>query len=194
MQRRCGMVWGRAILAATTNKRMIAPARTMAAAQQSTAAIFRSIPAHNAIVIMQTTQTLCHKQRKRDNTNNASVILLCPESQNNGIVISRFCKQVFVTFRNISSAYLSHKCSLYSAFVLCDTSGLALVRLYYSTPVLLCGYEHMPICAYEHRSICGYAHRRISSLCVKPHGKIDQGSRYDPSRTLDTKPAGSKIS
>ena len=166
----------------------------MNTAQQSTAEIFRNIPAHNTIVIMQTTQTLCHKQRKRDNTNNASVVLLCPESRNNGIVISRFCKQVFVTFRNISSAYLSHKCSLYSTFVLRDTLRLALVRLYYSTPVLLCGYEHMPICAYEHRSICGYAHKRISSLCVKPHGKIDQGPRYAPSRTLDTKPAGSKIS
>jgi len=128
-------------------QKMIAHTRTMAAAKQSTAATLRNIPAHNAIVIMQTTQTLYHKQRKRDITNNASVILLCPESRNNGIVILRFCKQVFVTFRNISSAYLSHKCGLYSTFVLCDTSGLALVRLCYSTPVLLCGYEHMRVCA-----------------------------------------------
>ena len=56
------------------------------------------------------------------------------------------------------------------------------VRLYY--------YAAMSICRYAHMSICGYAHRRISSLCVKPHGKIDQGPRYAPSRTLDTKPAG----
>jgi hypothetical protein len=43
MQRRCGMVWGRAILAATTNKKMNAHARTMAPAKQSTAATFRNI-------------------------------------------------------------------------------------------------------------------------------------------------------
>ena len=43
MQRRCEMVWGRAILAATTNKKMNAHARTMAPAKQSTAATFRNI-------------------------------------------------------------------------------------------------------------------------------------------------------
>jgi len=37
------MVWGRAILAATTNKKMNARARTMAPAKQSTAATFRNI-------------------------------------------------------------------------------------------------------------------------------------------------------
>ena len=43
MQRRCGMICGRAILAATTNKKMNAPASTMAPAKQSTAATFRNI-------------------------------------------------------------------------------------------------------------------------------------------------------
>jgi hypothetical protein len=42
MQRRCGMVWGRAILAATTNKKMNAPARIMAPAKQSSAATIRN--------------------------------------------------------------------------------------------------------------------------------------------------------
>jgi hypothetical protein len=67
MQQRCGMVRGRAILATTTNKEMNVRARTISPAKQSTAATFRNIPAHNTIVIMQTTQALCHKQRKRDN-------------------------------------------------------------------------------------------------------------------------------
>jgi hypothetical protein len=57
-----------------------------------------------------------------------------------------------------------------------------IVRLYY--------YARMRISPYRYMTICGYAHRRISSLCVKPHGKIDQGPRYAPSRTLDTKLAG----
>jgi hypothetical protein len=43
MQRRCEMVSGRAILAATTNKKMNARTRTMAPAKQSTAATFCNI-------------------------------------------------------------------------------------------------------------------------------------------------------
>ncbi len=143
MQRRCGMVWGRAILSATTNKRMIAHARTISPANQSTAATFRNIPAHNAIVIMQTTQTAFHKQRKRDNANNASMIMV-KHRAHNAIVISQSRGQAFVTFCNISSAYLSYKASLCSTFVLCATSELAQVRLYYSTPVLF-----MSVCAYN---------------------------------------------
>jgi hypothetical protein len=48
-------------------QKMNAHARTISPAKQSTAATSRNIPAHNAIVIMQTTQALWHKQRKRDN-------------------------------------------------------------------------------------------------------------------------------
>lgn len=155
MQRRCEMVWGRAILSATTNKRMIAHARTISPAKQSTAATFRNIPAHNAIVIMQTTQTAFHKQHKRDNANNTSVIMANCRAHN-AIVISRSHRQAFVTKRNIDSAYLSYRRSLYSTFVLCDTSGLALVRLYYSMPVLLCGYAHTTISAYAHMRIKTY--------------------------------------
>jgi hypothetical protein len=135
-------------------QKMNAHARTIAPAKQSTAATFRNIPAHNAIVIMQTTQAAFHKQRKRDNANNASVILLCTESRNNGIVILRFRRQAFVAFRNISSACLSYKVSLCSTFVLCDTSELALVRMYYSTPVLLCGYDVGVILLYRYMIIC----------------------------------------
>jgi hypothetical protein len=127
---------------------------TMKAPNNQSPQYFATIRPHNAIVIMQTTQALWHKQRKRDNANNVSVILLCTESRNNGIVILRFCRQVFVTFRNISSAYLSYKVSLCSTFVLCDTSELALVRMYYSTPVLLCLYAHMRISPYRYMSIC----------------------------------------
>lgn len=141
---------------------MIARTRTIPAAKRSSAATFRNIPAHNAIVIIQTTHTVFHKQRKRNNANNASVVLLCSLSRNNGIVISRSRSQVFVTFRNISSAYLSHKAGL-------------LVQVYYSTGVLLCAYADMRIQRYGDMIICGYAHRRITPLCVKPHGKIRLG-------------------
>jgi len=157
MQQRCGMVWGCAILAATTNKKMNAHARTMAPTKQSTAEIFRNIPAHNAIVIMQTMQTLCHKQRKRDNTNNASVIMVKHRAYN-VIVISRFCGQAFVTFRNISSAYLSHKAGLYS------------------TPVLLCLYAHMRISPYRYMIICALPHNENDFHSQELAGKIDQGA------------------
>lgn len=64
-------------MAATKEKN--AHARTMAPAHRSSCATFRNNqairPSHNAIVIMQTTQAQNHKQRKRDNANNASVIL-----------------------------------------------------------------------------------------------------------------------
>jgi hypothetical protein len=98
---------------------------------------FRNIPARNAIVIMQTTQIAFHKQRKRDNANNESVIMAI-RSAHNAIVISRFYGQAFVTFRNISSAYLSYRLSLYS------------------TPVLLCGYAHTTISVYAHMRIKAY--------------------------------------
>jgi hypothetical protein len=154
-----------------TNKRKRAPARITTTGQKSNAATFRNIqptttfeailtscatfrniPAHNAIAIVQIMQLQNHKQRKSDSTNNESVIMASC-SAHNAIVISRFYGQAFVTKRNISSAYLSYRLSLYSAFVLCDTSGLALVRVYYSTPVLLCGYAHTTISAYAYMSI-----------------------------------------
>jgi hypothetical protein len=90
---------------------MIAHARTISPAKQSTAATFCNIPSHNTIVIMQTTQTAFRKQRKRDNANNASVIMANCRAYN-AIVISRSHRQAFVTFRNISSAYLSYRLSL----------------------------------------------------------------------------------
>lgn len=64
----------------------------------------RMMASHNAIVIMHS-----HKQRQRDNANNASVIWATTPSRHNAIVISRFCGQAFVTKQNISSAYLSYK-------------------------------------------------------------------------------------
>lgn len=69
-------------------------------------------PSHNGIVMMQTTQAQNDKQRKRDTANNASVMMAKVSSRHNGIVIVRSCAQAFVTKRNISSAYLSHKLGL----------------------------------------------------------------------------------
>ena len=113
-----------------TNKRKRAPARITATVQKSSAAIFRNIqppitfdaisascatfrniPAHNAIVIAQIMQLQNHKQRKCDSTNNASVIM-ASRIAHNAIVISPSRGQAFVTFCNISSAYLSHRLSL----------------------------------------------------------------------------------
>jgi|LakMenEpi03Aug12_release.lakeMendotaPanAssembly.Ray.scaffolds.fasta_scaffold799268_1 hypothetical protein len=48
---------------------------TMKAPNNQSPQHFATIRPHNAIVIMQTTQALWHKQRKRDNANNASVIM-----------------------------------------------------------------------------------------------------------------------
>jgi len=157
-----------------TNKRKRAPARITATDQKSSAAIFRNIqlpitlggilascaifrntPAHNAIVIMRTTQTAFHKQHKRDNANNTSVIMTNCRAHN-AIVISPSHRQAFVIKRNISSAYLSHRTTLYSTFAPCDTSGLAQAHVYYSTPVLPCGYAHTTISAYAHMSIKVY--------------------------------------
>ena len=140
----------------TTNKRKRAPARITATVQKSSAAIFRNIqppitfdaisascatfrniPAHNAIVIMQTTQTTFHKQRKRDTANNTSVMMVS-RSAYNAIVMPRFYGQAFVTFRNISSAYLSYRLRLYSA------------------SVLPCGYAHTTISAYAHMRAKAY--------------------------------------
>jgi hypothetical protein len=87
------------------------PARTMARPLMASAATFLNnqqiAASHNAIVIMQN-----HKQRKRDNANNKSVIITIASSRHNGIVISRSRAQAFVTKRNISSAYLLHKLGL----------------------------------------------------------------------------------
>jgi hypothetical protein len=69
-------------------------------------------PSYNAIVMMQMSHLQNHKQRKRDNANNASVISAIRPSRHNGIVISRSRAQAFVTKRNISSAYLSYRLSL----------------------------------------------------------------------------------
>ena len=66
-------------------------------------------PSYNAIIMMQMPHLQNHKQRKRDNANNASVISTIRPSRHNAIVISRFRAQAFVTKRNISSAYLSYK-------------------------------------------------------------------------------------
>jgi hypothetical protein len=132
------------------------------AAHWSTLATFRNIQqitaSHNAIVIMQTTQAQNHKQRKRDNANNASVMMASVSSRHNGIVISRSRAQAFVTKRNISPAYLLHRLSLL-AQVYCMTVqdwhkyACAIVHLYYYAHMRIQRYRHMIICAYAHKSI-----------------------------------------
>lgn len=106
--------------------------------QKSTAETIRNNqairPSHNGIVILQTTQAQNHKQRKRDNVNNASVIWAIRPSRHNGIVISRSRAQAFVTKRNISSAYLSYRLSLSVASGAADTNtdhdhGLIRIRI-----------------------------------------------------------------
>jgi sugar diacid utilization regulator len=120
-----------------TNKRKRARARITAPAKQSTVATFRNNQAirgsYNAIVIMQTTQAAFHKQRKRDSANNANVIM-AKHMAHNAIVISSSHGQAFVTFRNISSAYHSHKLSLSIASGRPDTNtdhdhGLIRIRI-----------------------------------------------------------------
>jgi hypothetical protein len=130
----------------------------MAAAHRSTVATFRNIPANNAIVIMQTTQAQNHKQRHRDNANNASVIMARVSSRHNAIVISRFQAQAFVTFRNISSAYHFYKLglSVQTYYVTVENwhkYACTIVRLYYYASMRLCAYNDIAICAYAHKSI-----------------------------------------
>ena len=125
------------------------------AAHRSIVAIFRNIQqitaSHNAIVIMQTMQAQNHKQRKRDNANNASVMMANVSSRHNGIVISRSCVQAFVTKQNISFAYLSHRLSL-SVQVHYMTAQdwhkyvCTMVRLYYHVVMRIQRYRYMRIC------------------------------------------------
>ena len=131
--------------------------------QKSTFATFRNNqairPSHNGIVIMQTTQAQNGKQRHRDNANKASVISAIKESRHNGIVISRFQAQVFVTFCNISSAYHSHKPGLSAQTYYVTVENwhkykCTVVRLYYYAPMRICGYAHTTIWAYDHMRIC----------------------------------------
>ena len=162
---------------AVSSKGKRASARnTMICAERSKAATFRNIQptttssgiltscatfrnnqaireSHNTIVIMQTIQMQCHKQQKCDTTNNGSVIM-ANRSAHNAIVISRFYVQAFATKRNISSAHLSYRLSLYSTFVLCGSSGLALVHVCYSTPAPLHLYAHIRISPYCYMIIC----------------------------------------
>lgn len=152
------------------NAHASARANITRAAHWSTVATFRNIQqitvSHNAIVIMQTAQLQNHKQRKRDNANNASVILAnnasvmmaSVSSRHNGIVILRSRVQAFVTKRNISLAYLSHRLSLLVQ-VYCMTVqdwhkyACTIVRLYYYAAMRIQRYRHMSICAYAHKSI-----------------------------------------
>lgn len=131
------------------------------AAHWSTLATFRSIQqvtaSYNTIVITQTTQAQNHKQRKRDNANNVSVMLANMSSRHNAIVISRSCAQAFVTKRNISFAYLSHRLSLlvqayYVTIENWHKYACTTVRLYY-VAMRIQRYRHMIICAYAHKSI-----------------------------------------
>ena len=125
------------------------------AAHRSTLATFRNNqairPSHNTIVIMQITQPQNHRQRKRDNANNVSVMLANMSSRHNAIVISRSCAQVFVTKRNISFAYLSHRLSLlvqayYVTIENWHKYACTTVRLYYAA-MRIQRYRHMIICA-----------------------------------------------
>jgi len=136
---------GAAMVRAPTNGQMRASKERNAHAcakysmmcQKSTVETIRNNQAirgsYNGIVIMQTTQAAFHKQRKRDSANNANVIM-AKHMAHNAIVISSSHGQAFVTFRNISSAYHSHKLSLSIASGRPDTNtdhdhGLIRIRI-----------------------------------------------------------------
>jgi hypothetical protein len=75
------------------------------------------------------------------------------ECSHNATVILQSRAQDSVTFRNISSAYVTDKPGLCSTNVLCDNLELAQVRMYYSATVLLCGHKHITASLYRHVSI-----------------------------------------
>jgi len=146
------------------NAHASARANITRAAHWSTLATFRNIQqitaSHNTIVIVQITQPQNHRQRKRDNANNvsvmlannASVILANVSSRHNGIVILRSRVQAFVTKRNISSAYLSYRLSLlvqtyYVTIEDWHKYACTAVRLYYYAAMRIQRYRHMIICA-----------------------------------------------
>ena len=109
-------------------------------------------PSHNGIVIMQATQAQNVKQHKRDTANNASVILANAPSRHNGIVILRSRAQGFVTFRNISSAYLSYRLSLsiqtyYVTVEDWHKYRRTIVQAYCYAPMRIQRYCDMIICA-----------------------------------------------
>lgn len=113
---------------------------------------------HNGIVIMQTTQAQNDKQRKRDNVNNVSVILANVSSRHNGIVILRSRAQAFVTKRNISAAYLSHKpgLSVQAYYVTVENwhrYRCTIVHAYYYAAMRILRYRYMIICVYAHKNI-----------------------------------------
>ena len=133
--------------------------------QKSTFATIRNNqairPSYNAIVIMQISHLQNYKQRKPDNTNNASVISANVSPGGNDIVICRFWSQAFVTFRNISSAYYSHKLglSVQTYYVTVENwhkYACIIVRLYYYASMLLCACNDIVICAYRHMRIKTY--------------------------------------
>ena len=127
---------------------------------------------------MQITQAQNHKQRHRDNANNASVISAIRPSRHNGIVISRSRAQVFVTKRNISSVYLSYKPGLSLTSGIRDTNT---------------NHDHAPI---RIRIIIGrrygYGSRSKNLLGGASRGKSSWG-QDTPLAGSYTLPAGSTI-
>jgi hypothetical protein len=125
--------------------------------QKSTLATIRNNqairPSYNAIVIMQMLHLQNHKQRQRDNANNASVISANVSPGRNDIVIYRLWSQAFVTFCNISPAYHFHKLGLsvqtyYVTVKNWHKYAYTIVRLYHYASMLPCAYNDIVICAY----------------------------------------------
>ena len=142
-----------------------ASARISSHAHRSTFATIRNNqatrPSHNDIVMMQMSHLQNHKQRKRNNTNNASVISANVSPGHNAIVICRLWSQAFVTFCNISSAYHFHKLglSVQTYYVTVENRhkyACTIVRLYYYASMLLCAYNDVVICTYADMSIKTY--------------------------------------
>ena len=105
-------------------------------------------PAHNAIVILQTTTAQNDKQQQRD-------------TDRHGIAESRYryITMLWTSFCNASKHKLSlslPQAWIISTGVLCDSSGLAQVQGYCSTGVLLCSYAGCVIQQYGDMTMEAY--------------------------------------
>jgi len=113
---------------------------------------------HNGIVMMHTTQARYCVKRKRNNIDNASVMMPGVSPRHNSIVISPYCAQAFVIFRNISVAYLSHRPGLLVQAYYVTVRDWhkymrTIVHAYYYAAMRILQYRYMIIYAYAHKNI-----------------------------------------
>lgn len=117
--------------------------------QKSTLATIRNNqairPSYNAIVMMQMLHLQNHKQRKRDNTNNASVISCIPQVQYAAMRIQRYAHILLCSYADMSIQQYGD--ILYATTVISQSTQLLYLNqrkhyIVYATTVI-CGYAHM---------------------------------------------------